>query len=45
MNRRLIIGTDIGTDVDDLWTLAMCELCLNEIEKVKSTVLRARVHR
>lgn len=33
MNRRLIIGTDIGTDVDDLWTLAMCELCLNEIEK------------
>ena len=23
MNRRLIIDTDIGTDVDDLWTLAM----------------------
>ena len=23
MNRRLIIGTDIGNAVDDLWTLAI----------------------
>ena len=23
MNRRLVIDTDVGTDVDDLWTLAM----------------------
>ena len=38
MNRRLIIDTDIGTDVDDLWTLAMLP-SLENVQLVAVTVV------
>lgn len=38
MSRRLIIDTDIGTDVDDLWTLAMLP-GLGNIQLVAVTVV------
>ena len=39
---RLILDTDIGTDVDDAWALALC-LASDEIELVGVTLVHADI--